>query len=288
MHDLIQHTEEISANNHQINQTIYQPYLDLPFELRSITELVVGREAAFCKLRRYLQLSMHIPQKTLTATTASTAENDYNAILARNEAVFLEAMIKARAEEASIPDAPRGKYPQRGGRSANYTTRQHYTASDERALDHIPRAPTTWQYIPEASETDGRPNTPESIGSYDSMPELQSVSSSSGTDSFTSHSQVVGRTEMRNQAEALGRIVKELSQKLRLWLNTHPELAGEVGDIQKDMNELEAHCTPDQADHMESVQQRLGQLDLCDPRCAICRYVRDDPDMAEASQEEID
>ncbi|KAJ7018540.1 hypothetical protein C8F04DRAFT_1267740 [Mycena alexandri] len=107
---------------------------------------------------------------------------------------------------------------------------------------------------PDSVEGDGCPNTPASVESYGSMPDLISVSNSSDTDVSSNHSQDVDNDPSRDQTqtEALGRVVNELSCKLMQWSRAHLELEAGLKDIQKIMIDLETHCTPPHSSSAEN------------------------------------
>ncbi|KAJ7821155.1 hypothetical protein B0H13DRAFT_1920954 [Mycena leptocephala] len=123
-------------------------------------------------------------------------------------------------------------------RAANTLDSESSNVSETLGDTDLEQANTT------TAETDGRPCTPESVESYDSMPDLISISNSSCSDNsnFTQDSQM---SNLHWGTAILGRIASEVSEKLRKWIAAHPELAEEVetSDIQKNLTDLETHCT---------------------------------------------
>ncbi|KAJ6510123.1 hypothetical protein C8R47DRAFT_1065333 [Mycena vitilis] len=132
----------------------------------------------------------------------------------------------------------------------------------------------------------GRPCTPVDVKSFDSVPELVSISDTSASSELPDPLQVtVGAPLARDCAASMGRLATDVSDKLRHWVSAHPELAGEVGGIQKDIDDLAAcgasclrnalgNSSVGNGDCLPKIDGDAG--DLCDPPCAICLCVRDD------------
>ncbi|KAJ7603544.1 hypothetical protein DFH06DRAFT_1350136 [Mycena polygramma] len=132
------------------------------------------------------------------------------------------------------------------------------------------------------SGIDGRSCSPESVGSYDSMPDLVSVSNTSSSDGSYDFSQVENHMDnVRSATAKLERLASEVTDKLRDLIAAHPELAEDVGDLQEICGGLKIHCASYLEEHDRSVAGGRRTADTEDEDCPdsdniTCRYTTDE------------
>lgn len=151
--------------------------------------------------------------------------------------------------------------------------------------------------------------TPGTDSSDESIPPLESASSDTSSDDSSvslrsSESQFLA---VRNATAGLRQVSTGVSQKLRRWMLDQPKVAAEANEAGKDAKELGGSYksyssktlpgnppyTPDMGEgdckhsfsHPRVLAQHHSSTPVCDPPCAICLYVRNDPSMKGVTEE---
>ncbi|KAJ7157055.1 hypothetical protein C8R43DRAFT_1125607 [Mycena crocata] len=99
-------------------------------------------------------------------------------------------------------------------------------------------------------------------------------------------------TDMRNGTAALQRVANELSQKLKRWARSQTvpksaDASGDAGTSQSSYSLRPSQSTRRPIQPTLSMASQTSIGDLCDPPCAMCIYVRNDPTVKTGDHEVI-
>ncbi|KAJ7135272.1 hypothetical protein C8R43DRAFT_1132806 [Mycena crocata] len=121
----------------------------------------------------------------------------------------------------------------------------------------------------------------------DSMPELESItpaSSESSRNQASSHATDQRYTDLLKGAAALRRIADEISQAVRQWISSHPELEAETIELKREIGDLHRTYSPSSPNDIKRplpvdlpIDADTDAVDLCDPPCAMCSATKSHP-----------